>query len=65
MKLREITGILAASVVLIAAASGSTKTPARAPRLHLVAPGSASQTAKDSPFYAPPRSPGYNTLTES
>ena len=65
MKLRAITGVLAASVVLIAAASGSTKTPARAFRSHLVAPARTSQTAKDSLFYEPPRSPGFNTLTES
>ena len=65
MKLREITGILAASVLLVAAASGSTKTPARAFRSHFVAPANTSQTTKDSPFYEPARSPGYNTLTES
>jgi hypothetical protein len=65
MKLREITGILGASVVIIAVANGSTKTPSRTFRSHLVAPASTGQVAKDSPVYEPPRSPGYNTLTES
>ena len=45
--------------------NGSTKTPARAFRFDLLAPASTSQTAKHSPFYEPPRSPGYNTLTGS
>jgi hypothetical protein len=40
--------------------NGSKKTPARSFRFHLATPA-----AKDSPFYEPPRSPGFNTLTES
>ena len=67
MKLREITGILAASFVLIAATSGSTTTPVRSFRSHLLAPASTSQVAKEkeSPWYEPLRSPGFYDLTGS
>lgn len=67
MSLKEITGILAASFVLIAAASGSTTTPARNFHSHLMAPASTNQVAneKESPRYEPPRSPGFNDLTAS
>ena len=65
MRLRQIAGILAASVLLIAAASASTKAPGRGFRSHLIGPASASQVKEDNPFYTPPRSPGYNDLTAS
>jgi hypothetical protein len=65
MRLREIIGILAASFVLIAAASASPTTPSRGFRSHLIAPASASHAAKESSVYEPPRSPGFNTLTGS
>jgi hypothetical protein len=65
MRFRHITGILAASFVLIAAASGSTTTPARNFRSHLMAPAGANQAHEESPWYEPPRSPGYNDLTAS
>jgi hypothetical protein len=65
MRLREITRILAASVLLVVAANGSTKTAARGFRSHLIAPASARQVVEGSLLYEPPRSPGYNDLTAS
>jgi hypothetical protein len=67
MSIREIMGIAVTSVVLIAAASGSATTPARNFRSHLMAPAGTSQVAneKESPWYEPPRSPGFNQLTGS
>ena len=67
MRFIDIAGILAASFVLIAAASGSTTTPARNFRSHLMAPAGANHVAneKESPWYEAPRSPGYNDLTAS
>ena len=65
MRIRQIARIVAASVVIIAAASASTKTPVRGFRSHLIGPASASHVKEDNTFYTPPRSPGYNDLTAS
>jgi hypothetical protein len=64
MNVRDILGIVAAFFVLVAAASGHTKTSHRT-SLHFTAPVGVHQNFNGTDRYEPPRSPGYNTLTES
>jgi hypothetical protein len=64
MSVRDILGIVAAFFVLLAAASGHTKTSHRK-SVHFTAPVGVHQNFNSTDRYEPPRSPGYNTLTES
>ena len=64
MKMKNILGIVTAFAVLITAASANTKTSYRK-SVHFLAPVGAHQKVNGTDVYEPPRSPGFNTLTES
>ena len=65
MRVRDILGLVAAFCVLVVAANGHTTTAHRQ-SAHFSARVGAHQKVNDnfSP-YEPPRSPGFNVLTES
>ena len=65
MKINNILGIVTAFSVLLTAVSGHTTTSHRK-SVHFTAPAGAHQKVSGSTdVYEAPRSPGYNTLTES
>ena len=64
INIRDVLRILAASFVLVIAASGHTTTAHRK-SIHFTAPVGAQQKINGTNVYEPPRSPSYNTLTES
>jgi len=64
INVRDILRILAPSFVLVIAASGHTTTSHRK-SVHFTAPVGAHQKMNTTDVYEPPRSPGYNALTES
>jgi hypothetical protein len=63
MKIKNILGIVTAFSVFVTAVSGHPTTSHRA-SVHFTVPTGAHQK-KGIDAYEPPRSPGYNTLTES
>jgi hypothetical protein len=64
MKIKNILGIVTAFSVFVTAVSGHTTTSHRK-SVHFTAPVGAYQKVNGTDPYQPPRSPGYNTLTES
>jgi hypothetical protein len=65
MKIKNILGIVTAFSVFITAVSGHTTTSHRK-SVHFTAPtGAYQKKVNGTDAYEPPRSPGYNTLTES
>jgi len=65
MKIRNILGIITAFSVFVTAVSGHPTTSHRE-SVHFTAPTGAHQKkVNGTGAYEPPRSPGYNTLTES
>ena len=63
MKIKNILGIVTAFSVFVTAVSGHPTTSHRA-SVHFTAP-TGSHQKKGIDAYEQPRSPGYNTLTES
>ena len=64
MNVRYILGIVAASSVLVTAVNAKTPISAKKHPVHFLAPA-AHQKVNDPVWYQPPRSPGFNDLTES
>ena len=64
MNVRYILGIVAACSVVVTAVNAKTATSSRKHFIHFSAPA-AHQKVNDPVWYQPPRSPGFNDLTES
>ena len=64
MNVRYIVAIVAACSVLVTAVNAKTSTSSKKHFVHFSAPV-AHQKANDPVWYQPPRSPGFNDLTES